>query len=347
MQKGDAVPSENWVSLSDKDLLETRLCDLNLSIENSEIFPDIQKFQAELKEKGLEFEPHIYIGDEWFSPAGKNAISVPFYLCHPRLKSLEKSIMLDVEGENPDQCMKLLRHEAGHCFDHNFGFSRRAKWRKLFGNPSQDYSPETYMPRPYSRSFVQNLDNWYAQAHPDEDFAETFAVWLSTNRSWKQEYRKWPIALAKLEYIDALAISVVGRRGTRVKGNLPYDIRRSRLTLEKYYQRRRKESAEEYPDFFDADLKRIFSGEKKLPLSSSSASSFMFRNRREIIESVSFWTGAKKFTITNLVRKLSLRCESLDLRIGREESLLHLEIAAYLATLVTHYLFTGKFKRSV
>ena len=24
-----------------------------------------------------------------------------------------------------------------------------------------------------------HLDPWYAQSHPDEDFAETFAVWLT------------------------------------------------------------------------------------------------------------------------------------------------------------------------
>jgi hypothetical protein len=361
----------DWPSLPDGALLALRLSDLRLSLEAS---PDLAargaQLHAELAARGFEqFRPHLYLGDEWFSPEGVPAIAVPFYLAHPRLTALERSIMLDVEGDTPEWCMRLLRHEAGHCFDHAYGFSKRKKWRKIFGSPAQEYHPETYRPRPYSRSFVRNLDNWYAQAHPDEDFAETFAVWLDPARDWRREYARWPVARQKLEYVDELAREaaakpMLGRPGWRPgRGDLPCDASRLRTTLERYYARRRRENAADYPDFYDRDLRRIFSGtppergrresareaarEAAREVRSGSAARFMARHRKRLLESVSTWTGERKFPIERLVRKLTERCEKLDLRLGRDESDTQVEVAAYLATLVTHYLFTGKFKRTV
>src|SRR5260370_25656418 len=88
--------------------------------------------------------------------------------------------------------------------DHAYGISSRRQWQKVFGSPETEYSPDTYRPRPYSKSFVRHLPNWYAQAHPDEDFAETFAVWLATPPDqWRQRYRGWK-ALEKLDYVDTL-----------------------------------------------------------------------------------------------------------------------------------------------
>ncbi len=110
---------------------------------------------------------------------------------------------------------------------------------------------------------------------------------------------------------------------------------------------RRKANASEYPDFYDKDLKRIFNGDPSLSKRECGAARFMARHRRQIVESVSHWTGERKYTINSLVRKLTLRCDSLDLRVGKTEAETNLEVAAYLATLVTHYLFTGKFKRNV
>ena len=162
--------------LSDTDILKLKFKEISLSIKDTEVFEHVQQLNSELEAKGLTFKPHIYFGDEWFSPEGMNAISVPFYLANSKLRHLEKSLMLDVEGGNKDWFMKLIRHEAGHCFDHCYRFSKRKLWQSYFGSPNEDYQPDTYRPQPYSKSYVKHLDNWYAQAHPEEDFAETFAV---------------------------------------------------------------------------------------------------------------------------------------------------------------------------
>lgn len=357
-----AAPPD-WPNLKDDALLKLRLSELGLSFEASpELAARGVRLYDELRARGFEhFRPHLYLGDEWFSPEGVPAIAVPFYLAHPRLTALERAIMLDVEGDTPEGCMRLLRHEAGHCFDHAYGFSKRPRWRRIFGSPAQEYHPETYRPRPYSRSFVRNLDNWYAQAHPDEDFAETFAVWLDPARDWRREYARWPVARQKLEYVDALAREVFAKPMLRrhawrpARGDLPCDASRLRTTLERYYARRRRDNAADYPDFYDRDLRRIFNGEapergRREPpreVRGVSAARFMTRHRKRLLESVSTWTGERKFPIERLLRKLTERCEKLELRLGRDESDTQVEVAAYLATLVTHYLFTGKFKRTV
>ncbi|NDD90771.1 hypothetical protein EBZ37_01615 [bacterium] len=337
----------SWTSLKDEELLKVRICDLHLSIDGTWLKDRVQILHEELANKGLAIQPHAYLGDEWFSPAGLVAIAIPFYLAHPRLMALERKMMLEVEGGTPEWCQQLLRHEAGHCFDHAYGFSKTRKWRRLFGSPDQEYSPETYRPKPYSRSFVRHLPNWYAQAHPDEDFAETFAVWLTPERNWKTEYSKWPVAHEKLSYIDEQARGSASRPWILPGKNLPFSAARMSSTLEKYYAKRKREHADEYPDFYDDDLRRIFNGPADLTRREAGASGFMRKNQKTIIESVSRWTGERKFPVQQLVRKLQDRCEKLDLRLGSDTSQTSLEVAAYLATLVTNYLHTGKFKRTV
>jgi hypothetical protein len=338
---------EEWSQLDDSELLRLRICDLELAIPGSELESRVSALHQEISAKGLAFQPTVYLGDEWFSPEGMNAISLPFYLAHPRLKTLERSMMLEVEGEDADWCLKLLRHEAGHCFDHCYQFSRRRKWRRIFGSPAVDYNPETYRPRPYSKGFVKNLDHWYAQAHPDEDFAETFAVWLNPARNWQQEYKAWPSAMEKLAYVDELARESAKLRVLADGGRLPCAAARLTTTLEKYYRKRKREHAEQYPDFYDSDLRSIFSGSQELNKREHSASKFMTRHRKAILSAVAWSTNERKFTINGLVKRLAARCEQLELRLGKSETHTLIEVTSLLTSLVKNYLFTGKFKRKV
>ena len=157
-----------WAALRDEELLAVRICDLGVCIEGSELEPRLRQFHEDLALRGVALRPDCYLGDEWFSPEGSCAIAIPFYLAHPRLKALELRQMLEVEGGTAEWCQMLLRHECGHAVDHAYRFSARPAWQAIFGSPETEYTPETYTPRPYSRSFVRHLPNWYAQAHPDE-----------------------------------------------------------------------------------------------------------------------------------------------------------------------------------
>jgi hypothetical protein len=333
-----------WASLRDEELLSLRIRDLGLTIEGSELEARVSKLYGELEARGLSLRPPCYLGDEWFSPDGVPAIAIPFYLAHPRLKQLELRQMMEVEGGTPEWCAQLLRHECGHAVDHAYRLSARRKWRAIFGSPNVDYEPETYRPRPYSRSFVQNLPNWYAQAHPDEDFAETFAVWLaSPAESWRQEYRGWK-ALDKLEYVEALMREARGKPPAVKRVRRPWRASSLRSTLQRYYAARRKLWAEDQPDFYDRDLQRIFS---LVPVGQGTAAAYMGRRRKAIVARVARWTGQRKYVVDTLARKLQERCASLDLQAPGDENTLALDVGAYVASLVTNHLHTGRFKRSV
>src|SRR5688500_6475915 len=191
-----------WATLSDEALLALRFRDLRLTIDGSPLEPLLGQVRDEMAERGLRFRPYVWLSEEWFSPLGYGGFAIPFYLAHPRLVRLERSQMLDVEGGTAKECLRIMRHEAGHALQHAYALHRRKRWRELFGRSSQRY-PEYYRPNPASKRHVQHLRLWYAQAHPDEDFAETFAVWLAPRSDWRRRYAGWP-ALKKLEYVDEL-----------------------------------------------------------------------------------------------------------------------------------------------
>ena len=333
-----------WAALPDDELLELRIRDLGVHIEGSDLEPRVAKLYAELDARGLRLHPRCYLGDEWFCPDGVPAIAIPFYLAHPRLRQLELHQMMEVEGGTPEWCSQLLRHECGHAIDHAYRFSSRAKWRAVFGSPDVEYEPERYRPRPYSRSFVRHLPNWYAQAHPDEDFAETFAVWLgSAPEEWRARYRGWK-ALEKLEYVDALMREAARKPPGVTGGRLRAEASKMRSTLARHYAARRKLWEQDQPGFYDADLRRIFGSE---PVGGGTAAAFMRWKRKAIVSSVVRWTGQRKYVVDDLARKLVQRCSELGLYARVDEVSLAFEVGAYLATLVTHHLYTGRFKRSV
>lgn len=238
----------------------------------------------------------------------------------------------------------LLRHECGHAIDHAYQFSSQKEWQTVFGSPDTEYTPDTYRPRPYSRSFVQHLPNWYAQSHPDEDFAETFAVWLASEpEAWREHYRGWK-ALEKLELVHRLMQESAQRPPVVKRGRRISEANKLRKTLDRYYAARRKLYAEDFPDFYDADLRAIF--QNGVP-GSEPAAKVMRRNRAALVESIVQWTGQRKYTVSMLVRKLIRRCQELKLTAPQDPARLHFELAAYLAALVTNHMYTGRFKRSV
>ena len=142
----------------------------------------------------------MYLSDEWACPDREPVIGVPFYLAEPKLAALEQSIN-DIEDER--EIMMYLRHEAGHAFNYAYLLYETKEWLDLFGPFDRPYD-DRYRPVPFSRKFVRHIAGWYAQKHPDEDFAETFAVWLTPGSEWKRRYAGWP-AMKKLQYVERMA----------------------------------------------------------------------------------------------------------------------------------------------
>jgi hypothetical protein len=277
----------DWPDLGDEELRELRMADLPLKIEGT-LADRIARLQAELDDRGLRSPLHFYLSDEWFTPDGATAIALPFYLAHPRLEKLEEAQMFEVEGGEHEWCMRILRHEAGHAIDNAYKLRLRRQRRQIFGRPSKPY-PEFYTPKPYSKSFVLHLDSWYAQSHPDEDFAETFAVWLTPTSEWPQRYTGWP-ALKKLEYMDTLMRSLRDQP-PRVHNPQEVDpLPAVKLTLRQHYRNKRRYYGIDYPNFYDRDLRRLFSAAPEYA-SNITAAQFIARVRRPGRRGVAGWSG--------------------------------------------------------
>src|SRR5512142_34466 len=190
-----------------RELLGKRISDLGLRIEGSPVEEIVRELYRELDARGLAFHPPVYLSDQWGCPDGIPLIGVPFYLADRRLARLEEEFAVEVEGEADS--MTFLRHECGHAFNYAYCLYDEPEWRKLFGPYSRPYR-ERFRVDPLSRDYVRHILGWYAQKHPDEDFAETFAVWLTPGLDWRRQYAGWP-ALKKLEYVDQ-TMQAIGSR---------------------------------------------------------------------------------------------------------------------------------------
>jgi hypothetical protein len=301
---------EAWTRLSDDALLKVRLCDLPLRLEDSWVAGLIEQVKRELLAKGLRVNPHFWLSEEWFSPQGVPGVAVPFYLAHPRLIRLERHQMLEAEGATRKSCLKLLRHEVGHAVEHAFRFHRRRSWQKHFGRSSQPY-PEFYCPNPSSRRYVLHLDYWYAQAHPDEDFAETFAEWLTPRSNWKSRYKGWP-ALKKLVYLDELMSEVADKKPAFRSRARPEHLPRLRQTLGEYYAHKHERFEGMDSHVYDADLRRLFSASASQ--ASPTAAAFLTRTRVRIRHQVARCTGRHEYAIDLVLSEMIARCRKLKLR---------------------------------
>jgi hypothetical protein len=328
---------DDWPELSDEQLLDVRLSELRLSIGGT-LATRIDQLRAELDARGLRFPLHFYLSDEWFTPDGGTAIAIPFYLAHPRLERLEEAQMFEVEGGEHEWCMRILRHEAGHAIDHAFRLVRRRKRQEIFGSSSKPY-PEYYTPKPYSKSFVLHLDSWYAQSHPDEDFAETFAVWLTPNSEWRQRYAGWK-ALPKLEYMDALMTSLAGKDAPINRPDEIDPLPSLRTTLRQHYRNKRKHYGVEHPHFYDRDLRRLFSDAPEFA-NHMTAAQFISRCRRQVRRVVSEWTGIYQYTIDQVLEDMIARCRELKLRLAGPEEHARQEFTVLLTVQAMNYLHSG------
>ena len=330
----------DWVSLTDEQLLERRISSLSLSLEGTALDPLVKQLYDELSATDLAFHPPCHIGDEWFVPIGLPVIFIPFFLAHERLRALERTMMLEVEGETTEWFMKLMRHEAAHAYSYAYQLQRKKKWQKLFGKTSSETTPTTYRPRPFSRSYVVHLEDWYAQAHPDEDFAETFAIWLTPGLDWRTRYAGWR-AVEKLEYIDELMHSLAGKPPTHLPPYREADYNCLNVKLKTYYARKRKLYQDTYPDFYDADLRQLFGAPAGIR-----AGVYLRRRKRRLLNSVCQWTNEKKYRVNKLLTRLADRADQLGLHVLNDDPQQDFRVTAFITTLVMNYLFTGRFKRT-
>jgi hypothetical protein len=322
--------------MTDLQLLDLRLCDLPLRIRGSPLEQRIEKLYRELEARYLSFRPHVWLGEEWFTPDGVGGFAIPFYLAHPRLIKLERTQMLEVEGASEAECMRILRHEAGHAIDNAFRLHTRRTWTDTFGSYRVPY-PEWYQPQPGSRDYVLNLDAWYAQAHPAEDFAETFSVWLKPGNR-RRQYEGWG-AQRKLDYVHQVMTGLIGRTPSRIARRKVEPLSSLKKTLREHYRRKRAYYTIHWPASYERNLFRMFSADRRRD--APSAAQFLRHYKAEISDIVARGTGVHHYTVNHIVRHMFVRCRELNLRLSMPEEEARELIVVTLTMQVMQVLRTG------
>jgi hypothetical protein len=326
----------DWERLPREQLLDVRIRDLGLRLEGTWVADCVDAMQGELRERGIRLRPHCWLSDEWFSPHNVPGIGIPFYLVHPRLIRLERSMMLEAEGAARAECMRILRHEAGHAMQHGYRLHRRPSYQRLFGKSSTKY-PTSYRPKPASRHFVHHLRAYYAQAHPDEDFAETFAVWLQPRPRWRKRYEGWG-ALRKLEWVDELIEDLRGVKPPVTTRERVAPVSQLTSTLREHYAAKREFYAVDLPNTYDSELCRVFSDAPR-HAGRELAARFITRHAKEIRALVSRWTGESEFTVDQVLRDMIGRSRTLKLRVPGPDRKVLLDLAGMLAVRSVHFLY--------
>jgi hypothetical protein len=300
--------SPRWARFDDAALLRLRFRDLRLKIPGSPIHTETQRLGAELERRGILFKPHFWFSTDWFSPDGIPGIAVPFFLGHPRLLRLEHRMLGEAEGGNRRWRQRILRHELGHAVDTAFGLRRRRDWQHVFGVAAARYSGD-YTVQPRSRDYVLNLEHWYAQSHPTEDFAETFAVWLRPRARWRAEYAGWR-ALAKLEFVDGLMADLAGRTPQKRDRSFIAPLTDNNRTLGEHYRRRVYLSASG-DERYDAWLVRAFA--PRTGPASASAEQYLRDIKPTLMRSLLERTRVHPYVVFQVLRGLRRRARRLDL----------------------------------
>lgn len=309
-----------------------------MSIDGTWLVDRIDQVLAELADRRIVLKPHFWLSDEWSSPDGVPGVAIPFYLTHPRLMALEKAQMHEVEGGSRNACLKLLRHEVGHAMQNGYELHRRKGWREAFGSSSRPY-PDYYRPNPTSKNFVLHLPGWYAQSHPAEDFAETFAVWLRPGSDWRRRYSGWP-ARRKLEYVDALMSDLQGKRPRVSRRTRPYGLSTLGKTLGEHYEQKREHYPVAYSTAYDRDLQDLFSSDARHK-KRETAAVFLRRNRKALVESVCRFARDHGPVAEHVLDEMMGRCKELGLRVQGRESKLLQDVALCLSVHTVDYARRG------
>ena len=328
-------------TLTDERLLNLRLSDLPVHLEGTRVEKNVRRLYRELEERQIQFLPHVWISTEFYTPDGVPGFAVPFYLMHPRLVKLERKQMLEVEGGNQRELMRILRHEAGHALGNAYRVHSKKSWREVFGSVKQSY-PTSYKPKPNSRKYVLHLDAWYAQSHPLEDWAETFAVWLRARSRWRSQYQNWP-ALQKLEYVDELMKSLAGRPPLIRTRRVDEPLSKLHFTLKQYYRRKRRRYSLRYPNFYDRDLRRIFSDDPRYSIWPAAAS-FLRRYRNEFAKTVSRGTGVHAYTVYHVLDNIMDRAKELKLHLCSSEKFSRQEALILVTVHTMNIVHSGRYR---
>jgi len=328
------------------NLWSTPIRDLGLTIAGTRLEPVVAEFERELTAAGIRrLRPRYYLSTEWGVPFETVAIAIPFYLASPELTAMHADQVGVVEGFDREDILRYLRHEMGHVVNYAYRLYNTEEWVKLFGSITQPYE-EDYSPEPFSRRHVRHLPGWYAQKHPDEDWAETFAVWMTPHLDWRAEYGAWPVARAKLSFCDRVMGELGDREPEVTDDELDEDVGQIDYSLAEFYGEDAA-ALDEFPPGFDGALRAIFDdlargaadGSELVP-----AADLFRRLERDLMGSVYRWTGHFPERTRLLVRHLAERATQLGQGYQRSrEQAAAVAITTLVAALAMNHVHRGSY----
>jgi hypothetical protein len=322
-----------------RGVLGKKVSELGLRLEGSPVERYVRELYRELSRRGFKkFRPVCYLTDEWGCPDQQPVLGIPFYLADPKLQRLEKAVDA---LENERQIMMYMRHEAGHVFNYAYRLYTTPEWRRLFGPFFRAYNDD-YKPVPFSKKYVRHIEGWYAQKHPDEDFAETFAVWVTPRSPWRRQYKGWP-ALQKLRYVDCIGRALADVDPIVKTGEVditPDDIS---VTVGQFYAQAAEERQARIDIALDGHLGQIFlarRGAHSIP-----AEEIVSRHQPELIDKMTYWTGVQRPIVRGLVASICRTCKRMKLwgEVAEEPRYL-VEVTVLATTLAMNFLTRGKFE---
>ncbi|HSQ36113.1 MAG TPA: hypothetical protein VLQ89_08995, partial [Candidatus Binatia bacterium] len=324
------------------ELLNTRISDLNLSISRSPIEPLVRRLHRELDAKGFRFRPEVYLTDSWGCPDRIPVIGVPFYLADERLARIEEEQTGEIEDAK--RIMTLLRHEAGHAINYAYRLWRRPSWEEIFGRFTRPYR-DVFRPDQLSREYVKHISVYpygrtYAQKHPDEDFAETFAVWLTPRIGWRVRYRNWPV-MRKLLYVNRLMKEIRCRPAENFRVRLLRPVENMNVLLADMYGKKAQRYRRAARGYVDDRLREVFPsvrGESLRP-----AFELFRKLRTRLLGRVVLWSELSEREVAAILQKLETRSETLKLsyRPGQEGERI-MDVVSLVVALALDYAYTGR-----
>jgi hypothetical protein len=316
---------------------------MGLSIQGTWLEPVLAEFESELDRAGIRrVKPRFYLSNEW-GVSDSLAIGIPFYLARPDLMAMQVQRVGHVEGGTRPEILRYLRHEMGHVVCYAYRLYDDEEWVKHFGSNTQPYLEEFRL-EPFSRRFVVHLPGWYAQKHPEEDWSETFAVWMTPGLDWRAEYADWPSALAKLEYCERTMKRIGDQDPLATSTHQEDDINEYESSVEQFYEQLSGSRDEnltlgkiELPPGLDGALKAIFedlaSDDGKVAyIARKPASELIMRLEHQLLANIYRWTGHFPERTRPLLQHLADRADRLN-QVYAEDRETQATIA--LTTLVT------------
>lgn len=329
--------------------MRTPIRELGLTIIDTPLNELITEFRLELEQIGIRrLKPDFYLSTEWGVPFESISIGIPFYLVQPALVDVHAQHVGHLEGVGRADLLRYLRHEMGHVVNYAYRLYEGAEWISLFGAMTQPYLEE-YRPEPFSHRFVWHLPGWYAQKHPDEDWSETFAVWMTPGHDWRAAYANWPIALAKLEYCDR-TMAILNERDPLVTAtDHDEDVSSLTATLEDFYQVYPVAGDELLPPDLDAALQAIFEDfgspeNRATDAPRRPAGELILKLERDLVANVFRWTGHFPEMTRRLVQHLAARAGAMQqVYPADHESGAAVAVTSLVTSLAMNHVLRGRY----